>query len=185
MPIPPFDSILSVLPPHLGNPAVIGDLSPYGCSMAELCDRFATTEERKAILKGYLSLRTELLTVGIQGFQWLAGSFLDEIEILESRPPNDIDVVTFVARPFDPDELKKILDANPKLVNNKDTKAAYSVDHFLLPLSTRPDLLVSMSRYWYGLFSHRRDRTWKGILLAPLHDQSDNNAAVAMLGRAP
>jgi hypothetical protein len=30
-----------------------------------------------------------------QGFQWLDGSFAEQIELLEGRPPKDIDVVSF------------------------------------------------------------------------------------------
>jgi hypothetical protein len=76
MPIPVFDTILNILPPHLGNPTDISHLSPYGCTVNEVCDRFATSPARKAILEGFLNLRVECYSRGIRGFQWLAGSFL-------------------------------------------------------------------------------------------------------------
>jgi hypothetical protein len=40
MPIPPFDLNL-VLPPHLGDPTVLDELSPYPCTTVELCARSA------------------------------------------------------------------------------------------------------------------------------------------------
>src|SRR5262245_49215124 len=101
MPIPPFDGILNVLPPHLGAPGMVLDLSPYRCTVAEVCDRFAISPARKRILDGLLKLRAELFALGIEGFQWLDGSFVEDIEAQEGRDPGDMDVVTFVANPAD------------------------------------------------------------------------------------
>jgi len=69
MPIPAFDGILNVLPPHLGSPTNPADLSPYACTALELCNRFATTPARKQILEGFLDLRAVLFGLGIHGFQ--------------------------------------------------------------------------------------------------------------------
>lgn len=99
MPIPAFDSILNVLPPHLGDPRDPTHLSPYPCTMGDLCGRFA--------------------------------------------------------------------------------------DHFLVPLGSAPRVLVDLSKYWYGLFSHRRDRVWKGMLAVALADRSDDAAANSALGATP
>lgn len=97
--IPPFTSS-GALPPFLGgNPAVQAKMSPYSTTLVKLVDRFASSNVRKEILKGYLDHRAALLNLGITGFQWLDGSFLEDIEALESRPPGDIDLVTFVWRP--------------------------------------------------------------------------------------
>ena len=79
MPIPAFDSILNVLPPHLGDPRQPTELSPFPCTVAELCDRFTTTAKRKQIFEGFLNLRAELFALGIRGFQWLDGSFLEGV----------------------------------------------------------------------------------------------------------
>jgi hypothetical protein len=56
MPIPAFDGILNILPPHLGDPRQPTELSPFSCTVAELCDRFATTGKRKQIFEGFLNL---------------------------------------------------------------------------------------------------------------------------------
>lgn len=185
MPIPPFDGIFNVLPPHLGDPRQISDLSPYRCTVTELCDRFGTSPGRKRILEGFLALRDELFALGIQGFQWLDGSFLEDIETQEGRGPKDIDVVSFVSRPADANALFTVLSAKPNLNSRAQVKGTYHVDHFWVPLGNNPILLVSLVRYWYGLFSHRRDRAWKGMLVVNLADQSDDATARIVLESKP
>lgn len=70
--------------------------SPYVVPLIEVVHRFGTTVERRTILGGLMRYRAALHAIGlVQGFQWLDGSFLEDVEGLESRPPNDIDVVTF------------------------------------------------------------------------------------------
>lgn len=93
--IPNFDHN-NVVPPHLGNPTETTDLSPYSCNSLELCQNFATTKERIEILKGLISFRHKMTLNGItEGFEWLDGSFIENIEITEKRPPRDLDLVTF------------------------------------------------------------------------------------------
>jgi hypothetical protein len=93
--IPKFDHN-NVIPPHLGNPSKREDLSPYRCTTLELCQTFGTTKERVLILKGLLEFRDRMTAFGIvQGFQWLDGSFTENIEKSEKRAPNDLDLVTF------------------------------------------------------------------------------------------
>jgi hypothetical protein len=185
MPIPAFDSILNVLPPHLGDPRQPADLSPYQCTMEELCDRFATSARRKEILEGLLKLRKELFRRGIKGFHWIDGSFLEDIESHEVRDPGDIDIITFVSEPIDLLALSAIVPRTDPLLNRTHTKATYSVDHFLIGLGHPPHLLVDQSRYWYGLFSHRRDGVWKGMLKVGLADANDDAAATVVLGGKP
>jgi hypothetical protein len=186
MPIPAFDGILNILPPHLGTDGKVENLSPYVCTMMELCDRFATTAPRKQILEGLLRFRAELLALGIQGFQWLDGSFVEDIEVQESRPPGDIDVVTFVAYPADPLAIQLMVNAaNSSLLDRPHVKATYHVDHFWMPLGSHPVRVVDQTRYWYGVFSHRRDRTWKGMLVVDLLNKADDDAARIQLGSKP
>jgi hypothetical protein len=186
MPIPPFDGILNILPPHLGDPASRReDLSPYPCTIEELCNRFATSAERKSILDGFLNLRAEFLGLGIRGFQWIGGSFVENIEAQETRPPDDIDVVTFVLNPQGSAALKTTLSPKPELLSRADVKSTYHVDHLWLPLGVAPVNLVDHSRYWYGLFSHRRDGVWKGMLVMKLADKFDDDKARIVLGGKP
>jgi hypothetical protein len=185
MPIPPFDGILNVLPPHLGDPRQRAELSPYPCTMEDLCQRFATTDPRKEILDGFLNLRAEFFGFGIQGFQWLGGSFMEDIETQEGRAPGDIDVVTFVSHPAASFALHATLAPRLELLNRDFVKASYHVDSFLIPLGSPPAVLVDQGRYWYGLFSHRRDRVWKGMLVVNLADKIDDDKARIVLGGKP
>jgi hypothetical protein len=186
MPIPAFDGILGVLPPHVGDPRKREDLSPYACSVAELCDRFATSAKRKQILDGFVKLRAELFALGIQGFHWLDGSFLEDIETQEGRDPNDIDAITFVTDPAMPGELNlRLINPRPDLWIPAQTKATYFVDHYLVSLGSAPLNIVADTKYWYALFSHRRDGVWKGMLEVKLTDKGDDDAARIVLGRKP
>ncbi|QLG96451.1 hypothetical protein HZF02_17005 [Pseudomonas yamanorum] len=110
----------------------------------------------------------------VSGFQWLNGSFMEHVELLEGRAPNDMDVVTFadirpeVEAALTPEDIKALTD-NPWI------KQTYKVDFYLLPLSEPAEFLVEMSAYWYSMWSHRRSQQWKGFLsvrLEPHHDDS-------------
>jgi hypothetical protein len=88
MPIPAFAN--DVLPPHTGDPRRREQLSPFPCTTTELCQRFATTPERLAILDGFPRFRELLAQAGfVSGFQWVDGSFLENIgEIpIQGRQP--------------------------------------------------------------------------------------------------
>jgi len=85
MPIPDSDAILGILPPHRGSPVTPWDASPYYCEIGEFCQRFRSTERRREILRGFLKLRKELFALGIRGFDWIDGSFLENIEERENR----------------------------------------------------------------------------------------------------
>lgn len=134
MSIPAFDGILNILPPHLGNPTNPADLSPYPCSLVELCTRFDTTPARKKILKGLLDLRAELFLLGVLGFQWVGGSFVEDIETSELRDPQDVDVITIANAP-DLVTLGTIVPSRLDLFDPAQTKSRYLVDHYLVSLS--------------------------------------------------
>jgi len=130
------------------------------------------------VLDGLLRYRSGLHQAGFtSGFQWLDGSFLEDIEEIEGRPPNDIDVVTFFQLPL---ELKQadlklqFPELFPSTREEQDKlKSSFRVDAYLVDLGGTSESLVSMSAYWYGLWSHRRNQLWKGFLqvdLAPADD---------------
>lgn len=176
MPIPAFDSILNVLPPHLGSPTERLLCSPYNCTMLEVCERFGHSVARIEILRGVLSLRSQMQLLG---FQWFDGSFVEDIESQENRDPGDADVVTFVDA--DSTSLASAINAyDQRLLDRDFVSASYRADHFWIPLKAAPIALVDNVRYWYGLFSHRRDQMWKGMLRVPL-SPNDDNAARAYL----
>jgi len=181
MPIPAFDAN-NVLPPHAGDPRDIGQLSPYPCTSAEFCLHFATSPDRIAILYGYLQFR-ELLGLGgfISGFQWLDGSFLENIEAESNRAPGDLDIITIYV-PTDAGFNGRVAATHPILTDHNQIKAAYRMDHYFLDTTRHPILTVELTRYWVGLFSHRRDGVWKGMLRIDLNTPLDDSNAKATLG---
>ena len=183
--IPAFNGS-GVLPPFLGSdptgPALV---SPYRTTLTEIVDRFSFSPERRAILNGFLSYRAALFTSGLKGFQWLDGSFLEDVEITQSRPPKDIDCVTFVRRPFgcvSTAAWQAFILNNQALLTPHLTKQQYSTDAYLVDLEIPPEQVVKQTAYWFGLFSHRRTTSlWKGMLEVGLQNQADDASAVELL----
>jgi len=169
-----------VLPPIDMVAPVSEARSPYQSSMDDLILRFGTTKPRREILAGWLSYRQSLHDVGIvNGFQWLDGSFLEDVEMIESRSPNDIDCVTFFHAPTGKSELE-LAKSYPDLFDSQQVKARFKVDAYMTNLALPAPLLVSRSCYWYGVWSHRRDLNWKGFVQVDL-DQTHDTTALQLL----
>jgi hypothetical protein len=172
----------SVLPPYIGDePGERALMSPYDVSMLEVVQRFGTSLERVAILRGLLSYRQAMLAVGVvDGNQWLDGSFVEDVEAIRNRPPSDIDIITFARVPGDNVAKRQTANANPGLFIPGRAKRDYKCDAYFVDLDKKPEFLVDDTRYWFGLFSHQRETSlWKGMLKVAM--QSDDAAASAML----
>ncbi len=186
MPIPGFN-INDVLPPYTGPTGPGGapdDMSPYEVSATEVVTTFSTTPERQSILHGWLAHRAALRSLGfMRGFQWLDGSFV------EKKDPRDLDIVTFIYRPLgigDANALARLIGANLNVFLRPRVKATYKLDFFPIDLDGSPEAIVNLTRYYTGLFSHRRgDEIWKGMLQVRLEDAADDAAALAALGPLP
>ena len=179
-PIPAFDHNL-VLPPHLGDPTNRSHLSPYPCNTVDLCERLGTTPERREILSKYLDFRERLRAEGlIDGFQWLDGSFLEDVETLQKRPPSDLDLVT-VFWGYDAAFLASLAARFPEFASRVKAKAAYKLDHFPFDAGFSPVLTLEQTRYWILLFSHSRQGVWKGMLKIDLNTPVEDAAARAKL----
>ncbi len=169
----PAWNTLGLLPPIDTEAPASSRRSPYPAPLLDLVQRFSTSQERQAILHGFLEYRQALHDVGLaSGFQWLDGSFLEHVELLEQRAPRDIDVVTFYRSPDDIGQ-QELLQRNPDLFRLERVKERFSVDGYLVNLGMPAERLVAQSSYWYSMWSHRRNQAWKGFLqidLAPLQD---------------
>lgn len=175
--IPAWNSA-GVLPPIRPNaPGSSPDRSPYLVDLAVLFDRFATSPERMAILDGLLRFRADLHAAGItSGFQWLDGSFLEQVELLEGRAPRDMDVVTFLALPPGLDQ-RSLVQRHGTLFDQKHVKATYAMDAYFAVLGQPTDhWQVKNIAYWYSLWSHRRDGLWKGFVQVDLDPSQDGDA---------
>lgn len=187
--LPDWDA-RGLLPPCNSNSPVSADRSPYRVSLRELVVDFAVSAERVQILFGLLNYRAQLHALGIvDGFQWLDGSFFENIEMLESRAPGDIDVVTFFNYPSGHNQLT-LKQANPALfpANSAEhlaLKQTFHVDAYTQSLGVKPASLVARSAYWYSVWSHRRDLTWKGYIEVELAPNEDNVAREALNALPP
>jgi hypothetical protein len=178
--IPSFDHNL-VLPPHRGDPRVPSDLSPYPCTTLELCQRLGYTPERRMILSKFLDFRERLQDEGlIEGFQWVDGSFLEDVETRENRPPNDIDVVT-VYWGYDLEFQLQLLTNFPEVADPALAKDRFHVDHYPFDAGEEPTVTLEFTRYWILLFSHNRLGVWKGMLQIPLNTPTEDAAARELL----
>ena len=175
--IPAFD-FSGVLPPYTGSAQAIDGRSPYPVSLREVHERLATSPARKELFDGLLRYREALRGFGIvDGFQWLDGSFVEDVERTENRCPRDIDVVTFACRPR---HLRRdeawwtAMDERGDLFAAHRTKLMFRCDAYCIDLDARSLWLMRQITYWHGLFSHRRESNrWKGMLQVDLVDSGE------------
>lgn len=170
--IPAWNS-LGLLPPIDPELPTSPKRSPYAVTLLDVVMRFSTSPERRSVLTGFLNYRAALHKIGIcEGFQWLDGSFLEDVEVLERRAPRDMDVVTFMHSPanFSTVDLTAL--------DRDSAKALFQVDAYFVELDeVPPDSLVHQSAYWYSMWSHRRNQAWKGFLRIDLAANDDKQAA--------
>lgn len=182
MPIPPLN-INGTLPPYVGPDGPGGapeDMTPYVASTMEVTSVFGSSPNRADILSKWLLHREALNRLGIRdGFQWLDGSFV------ENKVPQDADVVTFYRRPPSHQrdaEFRQLLNDNLDLFLRSRVKGTYRLDAFFVDLSNPGEALVAQTRYWLGLFSHKREGDlWKGMIQVGLYTPDDDRVALGML----
>jgi hypothetical protein len=173
-------TMAGIVPPI--RPDVAGhhpDRSPYQVGLDEFVDMFAISQERADILHGLFDYREALHQAGlVTGFQWLDGSFLENIEDVEGRPPNDIDVVTFFTPPAGQTQAT-LLPVIGHLFDPIQTKPTFRVDAYPFDISAvMTEKTIRMTAYWYSMWSHRRDGLWKGFAqvdLSPANDPQGRN----------
>lgn len=177
--LPRFNASM-VLPPFTGaDPTSPATMSPYRSHMLEFVQQFATSPERSTILNGLLDYREALRTATVdtaRAFQWMDGSFVEDVEQARGRPPGDIDVVTFGHPPrfADKPAFDAWMTAHRALFDQRESKRLYSCDAYFVDMGKRPELLVDDTRYWFGLFSHQRATAlWKGMVQIPLVSDDD------------
>ena len=175
--IPSFDHN-GVIPPYIGNPADnSNNVSPYPTTSLELCQRFATSPQRIDILKRYLAFRIEMRKFGITGFQYLDGSFLEDIENSPfKRPPDDLDLLTFFA-PVTAAQEASILANFLDFVDRASCKTNYQLDHMVVNLGSHPIYIVEFTRYYIQLFTHNRSNVWKGMLKLDIGTKGEDDDA--------
>ncbi len=178
----PLWNAVGVLPPVNETNPTSPERSPYLVSLSDFVDRFGTSPDRCRIMEGLLRYRAALCGAGLtQGFQWFDGSFLEQIEVSESRSPNDIDIVTFFRLPAGivfAEVVRRAPDLFPSNRSGREQlKKQFFVDPYFAYLDATGEALIKQSTYWYGLWSHRRNQTWKGYVEVDLSPVEDAAAA--------
>lgn len=168
----PAYTISGFLPPFIGeSSADRAGASPYAATLEEVAERFAITDARVAILTGLIAYRRRLRDIGASaGTQWLDGSFFEDVERTRGRPPGDIDLLTFSRLPFmSASDTIQLIDKNPDVFDPGVAKQMYHCDAYFVDLNKKPELIVSDTAYFFGLFSHERaEGLWKGLVAVPL-----------------
>ena len=174
-----------LVPPYLGNPASNAERSPYEVLLADLVSQFGCTQARRQILGGFLNFRAALHQAGlVEGFQWVNGSFVEDVMQRRNREPDDIDVVTFYYPPNGHSQ-RTLRYRFPRLFNPDETKILYHTDaHYIEPNAYEMPLMVRLVAYWNNLWGHTKDTDeWKGYFQIDLSDVEDA-AARNILGLA-
>jgi hypothetical protein len=167
--IPPWTQN-GVLPPVNADDPVGAERSPYQVSLVDVVLRFGTSPERRNILEGFLNLRKKLHENGfVDGFHWIDGSFLEDVELIDKRPPADVDVVTFTSAPADLAVNQSVL----AIFDHDFVKREYRVDHYFVELNLPSRQLIAQAAYWSSVWSHRRSMQWKGFLQVELDPSVD------------
>lgn len=189
MALPPFD-LRGLLPPFKGGDPVTADRSPYFCDMSELCATLGTSDHRKQLLRNLIAYRALLATDDYaDGLQFVDGSFVENIEQIESRNPTDIDVFSILSPPAKYVGNLAAWNAvgvtfwQTEIIDQAKNKARFSLDCYAMMFdASRPAALLKQLLYWYSLFSHRRaNHDWKGFVAVPL-DAAGDQAALATIG---
>jgi len=158
------------LPPFVGKATASDGRSPYLVTSFEFTYHFATSKRRCEILKGFITYRNVLFNTNFSGFQWINGSFTQR---LQDREPSDIDFVSFISHNYNPSQYS-YLATTYNLLTNLHSKEKYSCDAYLQDISDKiPHYYIAeRAAYWYSLFSHTRDKVWKGIIQMPLQEHA-------------
>ena len=186
VPIPPWNSSGVVPPIYPGYPGNSPFRAPFQVSLLDFIQRFSNTQRRQKILKGLLEYRNNLHHAGLsKGFQWINGSFVENVEANKNRNPNDIDVVTFFELP--PGETEVTLNTkSPHLFDNKQIKQQFLTDSYCFPLGNDKPIsyFIKLSHYWYSMWAHQRDSfAWKGFLEIDLSREYDDESMKYLLNQ--
>jgi hypothetical protein len=160
-------------------------MSPFKVTVLEFVASFALTRERVQILEGFLEFRRRIHGLGItRGLQWIDGSFVEMNDPV--RAPRDVDLVTFFFRPPNlaaGPAWEAAIDAHPEIFEHPHVKTELKCDTYWVDLSVAAPLHhVDQTRYWFGLFSHRRaSQQWKGMLQLPLGSLAEDHEAARLL----
>ncbi|PYE40937.1 DUF6932 family protein [Psychrobacter fozii] len=174
-------NIQGVVPPvAVGEAGHSTNRSPYLVNIIQFVKDFALSAQRIDILIGFLEYRQALYSAGITtGFQWINGSFVENVEVLAGRAPNDIDVVTFSNLCNTVPNFEDWVSQNLPLFSAPQAKTQYRVDCYWVDMDAEFNAdSIERCTYWYSMWSHQKETNlWKGFFQMTLSPEDDKRAA--------
>ena len=154
--------------------------SPYRVSLLDFVRRFGFTVERRRLLRAVLAYRGRLHSSGIvAGFQWVDGSFVEDVERTREKGPGDIDVVNFMHVPGVGGE-EQFYEQHPGLFDRSTLRQDFDVDAYNVAMDPLEPATVAFAIdnavYWYSVWSHTEDSRGKGYIQLSL-DVADDGLA--------
>lgn len=166
--IPDF-SVIGLLPPYIGeDPTSSAYMLPYKTSLQEISNRFGQSDRRKMIFEGLMNYNSRLKDLGFgSGYQLICGSFTEDCEKNRGKDQEDVDVVTLASLPdycLSENDIDILYANNADVFDHDTCKEVHYVDAYIVNSSVPQSLIMFNYLFWGNLFTHTRDKAWKGIL---------------------
>ena len=139
--------------------------SPYRLTLPQFAERYGGSDGRLALLSSLLEYRAGLRGTGVVSwFQWVNGSFVEDVQQTRGREPEDIDLVTFYHLP-DGRTADEFQEEHPVVFDWKTVERKWSLDSYCVPLNgdSVEDLLTAFG-YWDHWWSHTKHGVAKGFV---------------------
>jgi hypothetical protein len=143
------------------------------------------------ILKGFFSYRKRIRAYGIQGSQWICGSFTEDCEKQRGRYPGDIDIINLFWDNTIPSPGMPLHPEFRAFINAAENEEIYRCHAFTMSVvipSPGPHRFANLdiAAYWLGFFGHTRPGIhdfpmWKGMVEISLGSDTEDDAAVIHL----
>ena len=149
--------------------------SPYFATLDDLLSIFGGTNARLTPFSSFLDYRQRLHQVDvIQGYQWLAGSLVEDIESRQSRASGDLDLVTYYRVPDSTDEAS-LFNQYADIFPPDAVRRRRSIYAYFVPRNAmEPPLIERYHDYWHDLWSHTGRGEPKGFVYLDLSPSNDS-----------
>lgn len=140
-------TLRGVVPHHGDDWPYSLSMPPYPIALTEFARAFTYTPSRLALFTGLLHQRRLLKARGINGVQWVNGSFVQS-ESLYGRDPEDIDLLTWVSCGSE-EEFNRLVSE----IDGNELKRVTHCHSFFAP-AINGAIPWPLAGYWLWLFGH-------------------------------
>lgn len=171
-----------VIPPFI-SPEQFSPSSPYRIGIVDLIQLFSLNATRVKLLESLLDFRQKLYRIGLNsGYQWIDGSFVEDVESIRGREPRDIDLVTFYDLPAGTTTQEDLQEIEPSLFDHDGIKSQMKLDTYWLKIAHGEKYFSNFLLYWYRLFGHQRETfAMKGYFEILLDSNADQQARAILM----